>query len=239
METTGYTECYIAFLDILGFKNLVNRQDKSCNDIVNIYKLLMDHVNQLSNNYDYEYNDGYKVLKDVKFKIMSDSICLYIKKDIPDSLAGLVLMCSCIQGVLLELKFLVLVRGAITVGNIYAQDDITFGPGLTAAYLMEEKNAKYPRIIMTRQVYESGENNLKDFDIEFYHYLAYEDYDKFLCVAITLKHGTAKTLFENAYKQIREVLDTTTDDSIRNKYLYLENVIREFSKLAKRQQNNE
>lgn len=57
---------------------------------------------------------------------------------------------------LAELADPVILRGGIVRGNLYAKGDITFGSGLTAAYLLEEKSAKFPRIIMTGELVEKA-----------------------------------------------------------------------------------
>ena len=81
-------------------------------------------------------------------KIVSDTICLYVDSSITNSLAGLISTCDYLQVRLLRRKTPILLRGAIIKGKIYAKEDITFGPGVSKAYLMEEKTAKYPRIIL-------------------------------------------------------------------------------------------
>lgn len=36
MNTSDYTRCYVAFLDVLGFKEKI--KNRTCQDILNIYK---------------------------------------------------------------------------------------------------------------------------------------------------------------------------------------------------------
>lgn len=40
MDDTQYTQYHVAFLDILGFKNLVNNSSYTCKEIVDIYALV-------------------------------------------------------------------------------------------------------------------------------------------------------------------------------------------------------
>ena len=42
----------------------------------------------------------------------------------------------------------VLVRGALTLGQITVDRDLVFGPGLARAYQLESKEARFPRIIV-------------------------------------------------------------------------------------------
>ena len=72
----------------------------------------------------------------------------------------LLVSCSIFQYKLIQLSSPVLLRGAIVLGDIYAEGDITFGPGMTQTYLMEENNAKYPRIILTKETLNYGKKNI-------------------------------------------------------------------------------
>jgi hypothetical protein len=46
----------------------------------------------------------------------------------------------------------VLIRGGVCLGQILASDDVTFGPGLVKAYLLESEFAVYPRIVVDRDL---------------------------------------------------------------------------------------
>jgi hypothetical protein len=46
----------------------------------------------------------------------------------------------------------VLIRGGVCYGQIVASDDVTFGPGLVKAYLLESEFAVYPRIVVDRDL---------------------------------------------------------------------------------------
>jgi hypothetical protein len=71
---------------------------------------------------------------------------------------------SCIQTVVFYVAFLqaemarqgYLIRGAITVGDLYLDEDIVFGPALLEAYDAESKLAIFPRVILC-------ENAVKEF----------------------------------------------------------------------------
>lgn len=55
------------------------------------------------------------------------------------------------------------VRGAISVGDLYADEDIVFGPALLEAYESEGKDAMSPRIILG----DSAEKSLREHCIEY------------------------------------------------------------------------
>ncbi|MEH6309063.1 hypothetical protein RYH73_25655 [Olivibacter sp. CPCC 100613] len=50
----------------------------------------------------------------------------------------------------------VLIRGDITLGNIIQKENgIVFGQGLIHAYILETKNAKYPRLVLSNKLIKS------------------------------------------------------------------------------------
>lgn len=179
-----YQTCYLAFLDILGFKNLINDTTISCQEIVDIYKCF-DKDKAIPG---LEIGDEVKrhvveEVKDINIKIMSDSICVYVKSDTRNALLCLAAVCLNIQSNLLNLPRPILVRGAIVLGDIYADKDTTFGPALTKAFLMEKNNAKYPRIIITKEILDEGAKQVEKEAVDsLYDGIFYTDEDEFCCV---------------------------------------------------------
>ena len=87
----------------------------------------------------------------IKTKIFSDNIVIYISENAIDNngftpLEQIIVIASYIQNVALEEGFLL--RGAITTGQFYGSELFVYGPALTEAVIMEEKEAIYPRIII-------------------------------------------------------------------------------------------
>ena len=216
-----YTNCYIAFLDLLGFKNRIKKE--SCEDILSIYEQMNNPIKGMS-----VEKDGEKVvissIENVNTKVMSDSICFWIDTTLPDALYSLICCCSMFQAKLVNLPSHILVRGAIVKGDIYAKDDIIFGPGITEAYLLEENSAKYPRIILTRETLESEANPENKITYDLYYQFTFCDFDEFISINYLdmLKRLTdEKYPSEELKKHIDEVLSKTLDSSIREKYIYL------------------
>ena len=76
-----YQNCYIAHLDLLGFKELIN-ENPPCEKIAEIF----DEVNT---QYDVCLNKEKLVPENsLHYKVMSDSICIYITVDVPNALAA-------------------------------------------------------------------------------------------------------------------------------------------------------
>lgn len=216
MEFTKYKECYVAFLDILGFKNLVNQNP--CGEITEIFKTFFNKT-PLRAAYIGDKNIiSESTTDELKIKVMSDSICLYIDVNIPNAFLCMLAACITLQYKLLGRSEPIFLRGAIVRGDLYAEDDITFGPALTNAYLMEEKSAKYPRIIMTNEIIQTA----KDGNANVLKACVYRDEDAFYAVNYFMALDSDKATYEKVKNVIMHILDTAIDSSIREKYLYLE-----------------
>jgi hypothetical protein len=46
----------------------------------------------------------------------------------------------------------ILVRGGLTIGEMYWQNDLVFGPGLVRAYELEKDLARFPRIVIDAEI---------------------------------------------------------------------------------------
>lgn len=213
-----YVNCYIAFLDILGFKKMI--ETMPCSEIYEIYSKRMK--NRLSRIY-----LGRELcfeMSDIKMKVMSDSICFHIDSSKPNALIGLIIACQYFQEQLLQLENPILTRGAIVKGDIFAEADITYGPGFVKAYLMEENNAKYPRIIITKETMDSAKENTTANMERFIHQCTFADFDAFYVIdywEALSGFDTDNVYCPRLFSHINHILDTTTDTSIREKYLYM------------------
>lgn len=226
MENREYRECYIAFLDMLGFKKLIGQSE--CEEICAIFdKIEPPRINVFQGDRPAVPEN---TLLALKMKVMSDSICFYIDVNYTNSLLALIISCLTFQAKLLESPKPIFVRGAIVRGRMFAKDDVIFGPGLTQAYLLEERNAKYPRIILTNEVLEHARQGNDSLLHAINDDWTYRDFDAFYALnpmKLFLFVNRSKKTRENLSKMIQKVLDTTLDESIREKYLYLERVLAE------------
>ena len=216
-EMRQYSDCYIAFLDLMGFKGIIGK--KECEEIASFFDKIQER-------YIVEVQSTGKVLMDyrrLKMKIMSDSICFYVEASVRNALAGLVAICTHFQFRMLRFHEPILTRGAIVNGKIYAQKDMTFGPGLVQAYLMEEKTAKYPRVIFTKSLIKESKS-LDNDGIDYIDKFTFSDEDAF--ISLDYLYWFYGTRHENqdwkdfaAY--VQKQLETETDATIREKYLYV------------------
>lgn len=143
-----YEYSIVSFFDILGFKNIVdNNSAESIFNILEIFKTQSKHDEELAS------------LFKMKFTNFSDCVVRSVdfignKTEYPidiffHELIDLIhLQCSLIYKN-------ILIRGAISVDEIYHSNQTVFGPGLVKAYLLENCDAKYPRIIFKKNLIDS------------------------------------------------------------------------------------
>ena len=215
---TEYSHCYFAFIDLLGFKEIVKK--KTCSEIVTIF----DEVKKrYSINRVLDDDDGVPVIppKDIHYYIMSDSICIYINDDIPSALPILVCLCMNLQVRMLCLDTPILVRGSISKGDIYEDDGVLFGPALVEAYMRSEKLAHVPRIVIPAQLYAEVNDQVEKALLDGFTYLEQDAfyvtrYINYFCV-----HSSTIDHRENVTKYIENTLNSSLDQSVREKYLYV------------------
>lgn len=130
-----YSQYYFAFLDLLGFKEIV--KSKTCEEIAEIFD---EAKKKYTVRKGIDENSWADVIpfEDIHYYIMSDSICIFIKSDIKAALTVLTWLCLHLQIRLLCLQEPVLVRGSISLGDIYADNNILFGPAMVEAYIRSE-----------------------------------------------------------------------------------------------------
>lgn len=225
MSTEVYIEdCYVAYMDILGFKNIILNKDKEY--ISGIFKEIDAKVIRTTINI-YNGNAWVPLVPDgsIHRKIMSDSIVLFISKEYENSLPALLFTCMGFQSEMLALNEPILLRGGVSEGYMYMNGDTLFGKGLTNAYLLESKCARFPRIIIPKYIYD---NYKYPQGINPYPYLIKNENDEYYSTDYMhqyLNPNPPKEFKPN--KKLKDYiyicLNTYFDDSVRDKYLYLQN----------------
>ena len=226
-----YKNYYIAFLDLLGFKNII--KEKRCDDVVKCFDEIK-HKSTVSVN-----ETGLPLFDHSQLKrfIMSDSICIFIEIDVKNSLAGLISFCDYFQVRMASLEEPILVRGAITQGELYYDNDVIFVPGLVKGYLMQEQTAKYPRIILVKSLLDKW-NNYDEYGMDYLSKHTFYDNDEFLAVDYLYLFYGLRNQHESWKRFVKTVeykLDNEVDNSIREKYLYIWNDIPRAKNKAERE----
>ncbi|MBC8146525.1 MAG: hypothetical protein H8E98_00900 [Bacteroidetes bacterium] len=182
MENTKYDERYVAFVDILGFTDLVGKSADSNStislaDIVTALKftppagqdkIVLGRIGDISKS---------------NHQMSSFSDNIFISTDSTEN--GLMHIINHLEQIsfkLLKLGFLC--RGGLTKGLCYHHENIVFGPAVIEAHDIEKKVSKYPRVVLSDTVIQDGQNAnapineifntfvRKDFDSKYFvHYL--------------------------------------------------------------------
>ena len=147
MEKTNspieYEERITAFVDILGFKDFLN---KTSTTPAIIFDLLSRQKSVASDNIDIASDDT-----EFRIQSFSDNIVISVKNT-SDAFSELV--CYLIELFLYSLDSGLFIRGGIDVANLYQNEEqnVVFGPGLVQAYDLERLYADFPRIILSKKI---------------------------------------------------------------------------------------
>jgi len=94
---------------------------------------------------------GAPIAQNVEHATFSDNVCNSFPYE-PERIPPLIRALASIQYGLAQMGFWV--RGAITVGELYHDKDVIFGPALVRAHHLESKIANGPRILIDRECEE-------------------------------------------------------------------------------------
>ena len=157
-----YEERLVAFIDILGFKEIVKQSEKDPSKVELIYSVLNYLKNwEISKNWDLKLVEieedaqkrgleNFDIRGKTNSTSFSDSIVVSVKVDnnVNEMTSTLIVNLANIGAILFEQG--ILFRGGLTIGNIIHNENGTvFGQGLIDAYKLESSSAKYPRIILS------------------------------------------------------------------------------------------
>jgi hypothetical protein len=174
---TDYNERYVAFIDILGFREHI----RSINTNPEKLEKLLEILNEMATNYpalsqSMAATQGFENM--LRVSTFSDNIVISGQLD-PMGFAIVTTVCATLCARLLTQG--VYARGAITVGRLHHTGSVVLGEGLVRAYELESRTAIYPRVIFDDSVMSLACNvpatNLwkakQDFDgLYFMDYLA-------------------------------------------------------------------
>lgn len=154
-----YENRIVLFLDILGFKNIIDKTVIKEIDNEDSISLLYENLNEIR-----EFLTGRLKQKDIfnerNFSLrvtqFSDSVIISFINDNNTTLLNLI---RTIQELIIKLvNNGILCRGAISYGKLIHDNKVIFGPALNDAYETETRAAIYPRIILDKSLIELGEN---------------------------------------------------------------------------------
>lgn len=171
-------DCIVAYLDILGFKELVNKylnpQNTFEEHILEIITSAMDDAKRPINEYFSE--SEFKGVELIKFKQFSDCVCLsmpdFYGSKVEAAMIGMFILILKNYNFNFTRKNLYL-RGGAAIGFHYQDENIIFSDGLIKAYYLESKKSVYPRIILDEEIvkrikrlWKTQKSVILDFGIE-------------------------------------------------------------------------
>lgn len=149
MTSANYALKYVAFLDLLGFKNMVY-QSVGDQNVLNNINMALSYIGKMQHD---NYN-GIMPMVNLGKQVtaFSDSIVISYDASMPGGgfhvLMDLVFICNDLLGIGIP------IRGGVTVGPLIHDIQKCFGPAMIDAYLMESQKALFPRIIINQNVIE-------------------------------------------------------------------------------------
>lgn len=153
---------YILYFDVLGYRNKIFSDEKGF-----LYAIKELFRRSTEKNWN------------AIIRTFSDNVMVCIEDGYEGALKFLCHYASRIQELILREHGLLL-RGAITKGNLYFDNQFVYGTGLVSAVELEEKDAVYPRIIIDKKL--DSENYIRCSkhtvlaDNDRYHYINFLNY---------------------------------------------------------------
>jgi hypothetical protein len=154
-EWWTYQKRALAFIDILGWKDLIKRSLEDAAALQPILEALVEmdiavrSVKQVQAAYHDKPFSGKYVLQEVAH--FSDTVVLSCDAT-KDAVGHLLFVCQQFCSRLLRSPHLILTRGAIVIGDLVHKDNVIFGPALVEAHCLESKTATNPRVLITPEV---------------------------------------------------------------------------------------
>ena len=176
-------ERFVAFLDIMGFKDRVARNDHDA--VLNELEIFQSNISQ----YVSFHRDA-----DIQIALFSDSILIYSQDDTIESLHALADITSHIMMYAIQQENPIPLKGAIAAGRMTCNQtkQLYFGQALIDAYLLEE-NIKYYGVL----VHHSAEK-----------YLLQSQFDEFRDIKAPLKGGDIAHYELDWYKVKLDLFET-------------------------------
>jgi hypothetical protein len=158
----------VCFMDILGFSNFIEDYDTNLKSSV-----LQDIQESFSQAKEGLLENPYlnkEIVKHLEYQTFSDNICISIPFfDNPqDFLSNFNILITYVRGfqyLMMNKGFFT--RGGISTGSYYADKNIIFSMGLVKAYMLESKQAIYPRVIVDKAIIERFRNYSEDELIQY------------------------------------------------------------------------
>lgn len=212
-------EHYICYFDILGYRAFFDNDTPEHKKFLATVLLASESIKSVIKN-------TYTSIS-INCKTYSDNFLLYFEKSLLDETQALKILINIMRKIQVELLMDegLLLRGGITIGEFYADENLVFGKGLIRAVELEEKYAMVPRIIIDEENFKSDINIivnkgqlLRDFD--GYCFVNYFN----TVEALKLIKGKCIRLINNHcryHSNVKDPAKIAQKEKIISKYLWL------------------
>ncbi|HZS28177.1 MAG TPA: hypothetical protein VFB76_13180 [Candidatus Angelobacter sp.] len=173
-----YRTGLLTYVDILGFRDLIDESVRDSNAIEHIANILFQ--------FEQQFTTGGRVGVDANnmpvplshFHNFSD---LMLRITLMDGNADLIqylnweLLTLAHRQLMVLLNDGTLIRGAVTLDKVYCQGKFVFGPAVVNGYLMEQGLAIHPRIILDDKLMEQAAKSKSDSQLEWQYFTHGDD----------------------------------------------------------------
>jgi hypothetical protein len=218
----------IAYLDLLGTTSKIS------NDTDGQYLYNIRSIYNMAVKFTEDEQESPSVYGRIETKIFSDNIVLAIPLDSDHDMVGISCLLKFVAFFqhIADIHYHWLIRGGITIGELYIDEILVWGTGLVRAYELENTIAIFPRIVIDRNVLEIVGKNSPSFypDIDgqfflnFLNSMEYHDAEGNDNFAETIRKSFAALLSE-----IKKT-DGSYDESAYQKLQWYRNYINAWSK---------
>jgi hypothetical protein len=162
-------EAIVAFIDILGFSEYIKAYDKGeLPEVLNDLKeVLYASLSMLKSSQ--HSTELIRWKENIDIKLFSDNLCVAVPTkdfmcDFHNSFILFYLYLTSYQNLLMERGYFV--RGGVSIGSYYSDETMIFSGGMLEAVELE-KNAIYPRIVISKGIVEQL-NKTKSDNLDLY-----------------------------------------------------------------------
>lgn len=151
MAHVRYAVALVTYLDVLGFKKLVAA--RSAGDVSRIIRLVKEAVQPV------RFKTRLREIPDDQYVNFSDLSVIATPLEKTRSRPAVQLFSQLLHLVHAQSMLLfgegIVIRGAVTIGEVVRSRGQLFGPAVIRAYELERDFAKYPRIIIDRRIFSA------------------------------------------------------------------------------------
>lgn len=190
MIVPGYEQRYCAFIDILGFRELIQKINHGELSTLTL-RTMLELVHRPSR---LRVQDAMLKASELHAQSISDAVAISVSC----TSVGLLHLFSVLEDLALRLLAAgSLLRGAIAKGPLYHDERMVFGQALVDAYHLESNIARYPRIMISRNVVQDAQDAGTHYNLAS-HILQAEDGPHYLHVLRMMEVEIGIAVRENA-----------------------------------------